>query len=50
MRMLNTKAAEALWLIDLTDHEDPTPVFVHPAVDVGAPSSRRTADCSAWST
>ncbi len=28
---------EALWLIDLTDHEDPTPVFVHPSVDVGAP-------------
>jgi dienelactone hydrolase len=27
----------ALWLIDLTDNEDPTPVFVHPAVDVGAP-------------
>jgi dipeptidyl aminopeptidase/acylaminoacyl peptidase len=27
----------ALWLIDLTEHEDPTPVFVHPSVDVGAP-------------
>jgi acetyl esterase/lipase len=27
----------ALWLIDLTDKEDPTPVFVHPSVDVGAP-------------
>ncbi|HMD74802.1 MAG TPA: alpha/beta fold hydrolase, partial [Steroidobacteraceae bacterium] len=28
---------DALWLIDLTDREDPTPVFVHPSVDVGAP-------------
>jgi dipeptidyl aminopeptidase/acylaminoacyl peptidase len=26
----------ALWLIDLTDKEDPTPVFVHPSVDVGS--------------
>lgn len=27
----------ALWLIDLTDKEDPTLVFSHPMVDVGAP-------------
>ena len=35
--MPTTKAAGALWLIDLTDEEDPTPLFVHPAVDAGAP-------------
>jgi dipeptidyl aminopeptidase/acylaminoacyl peptidase len=28
---------KALWLIDLTDKEDPTLVFAHPAVDVGSP-------------
>ena len=27
----------ALWLIDLTDRDDPTIVFQHPAVDVGNP-------------
>lgn len=27
----------ALWLLDLTDKEDPTPVFVHPSVDVDGP-------------
>jgi dienelactone hydrolase len=28
---------KALWLIDLTDKEDPVLVFAHPAVDVGGP-------------
>jgi dipeptidyl aminopeptidase/acylaminoacyl peptidase len=27
----------ALWLIDLTDQEDPSLIFAHPAVDVGNP-------------
>jgi dienelactone hydrolase len=32
---------KALWLIDLTDKEDPSLVFGHPAVDVGRPSIAR---------
>ena len=28
---------DALWLIDLTDKEEPSLVFAHPAVDVGSP-------------
>jgi dipeptidyl aminopeptidase/acylaminoacyl peptidase len=28
---------QALWLVDLTDKEDPTLVFSHPLVDVGSP-------------
>lgn len=31
----------ALWLIDLTDKDDPVLVFSHPAVDVGRPSIAR---------
>jgi dienelactone hydrolase len=32
-----SEGRKALWLIDLTDKEDPSLVFAHPAVDVGRP-------------
>jgi dipeptidyl aminopeptidase/acylaminoacyl peptidase len=33
----NYEGRKALWLIDLTDKEDPTLVFSHPVVDAGSP-------------
>jgi len=37
----SSEGRDALWLIDLTDKEDPSLVFAHPAVDVGHPSIAR---------